>query len=1587
MNFIRFVINRKIFVGMLFLGLSMLGIVSYRQLPLELMPNVEYPYLIVQVTSTSAVSPEYMEKLAVIPIEGAISTLDGISAIETSIQRRRGTIYLYFNQGVSLEYAYLKLEEKLSRIISSLSGEFRINIVKVDEERISNVFMRLQVRGSGGLERVRAVIDNSILEDLESIDGISSVNVTGGQVMAVEIILNDDAVQAYRISPSRISSLLRQNSERKSFVGHTYEAGKQYFVNVVSDYIDVSNLEDIVVDPAGPVMLRDVADIVFGVKEPESISRVNGKDAVTIQLSRDANVNLIELSHFTREVIDRLNRELAYQDIELVIQSDSSEEMENNIDLIMWLAMTGGILAVIILWFFMKNLRLVLTVMLSIPVSIIISFNLFYAFGITLNSLTLVGMILAIGMLLDNSIVVLENIYRHHSHKKDRDEAVIIGTHEVWRSITAATLTTITVFLPFLFSTNYLITLVGRQIGVSIISTLVVSLFAALLLVPMLTHKFLGRSKLTHDSGSKVSRGVRRTSLRNNRLMQIYTLLLKTTIRYPAYTVLTGVVVFFVSISLCLSLSRDVPTAIELRQFNLYVTMPEGSTLDATSDVVEQLERTIEDIPEINERISTIYEEDATITVALLDDFEEQFGTTVQEIKELIEERIEDFNQAEVSLTEAAANSRFSSGRGSDPVASLERLFGIGPQQERILIKGNDYGLLRSVADGIEYNLGELEYVSDIRVNAPRNTPEIHLLFDQEMMNQHDVAISTVGVELASFESEVSSGMTFRQGAEEYEIIIRSRTLEEEKTFDDLKELPIESQSGGFIDLERFSRIIYSYGISGINRVDQRKQIEVTYNFPTEINESKTLLESSRNDIEEMLSYIPMPADVAIEVVRDVSEFEEFYFLIGAAFILIYMILASVFQSLTTPFVMMLTIPLATIGSFWALILTGNSLFNANSLIGFLILLGVVVNNGIILIDYTNILRKRGFRRSRALLTAGQARVRPILITAITTIVAMIPLAMGRAEYVSRIGAPFAITVIGGLALSTVFTLLFVPAVYSGLENALNWMRNLGTKTKVLQLAIFTVLCGFIYYNVSSLLWQMGYLLLTVVAVPGVTWFFKTSLRQARSDIIKPDERLKLNFRRMVKIYGDTGRFVREWQKGERMKARIEAVNGLQSGNYFSSYMWLIPVFAFLVYFVYYYIESNAWLFILSFAVYFYLDLFFSPFAKYFKHLYKRSGKARWRKLSVLSIALPRWIFPAVSLAIFYFNFFEERVLLFIGLAWYSTLIVVASSRRLRSDDFNSKNYKGWFALLRRFYYGFIQIIPFAGRRQVPFQALEGVSIDMENGMFGLIGPNGAGKTTLMRIICGILTQSRGTGMVNEINVNEQREEIQGLIGYLPQEFGFYENMTACEFLDYMAILKSMYDKEKRNHAVIDSLEKVHLSEHRNKKIKTFSGGMKQRLGIAMTLIHLPRILVVDEPTAGLDPRERIRFRNLMVELSRDRVVIYSTHIIEDISRSCNKVAVLDKGKLFYMGDPRNMVDVARGKVWQFYAGMDEFDAMQDGYWIIHHMRVEDKIRVRCLSDSQPHDDAEPVTPTMEDAYLWLLGRKESSEYEVSFEV
>ena len=1566
MNILRFIIHRKTFVGMLFIGLTLLGYVSYKQLPVELMPNAELPYLMVTISSSQEMDPESIEKQAVILVEGAIGTLEGIDMIETSIDRRRTSIRISFNPGVEVKYAHLKLQQKMDELRSELPEEFTVSVQKVDTENLSNEFMMLQIRGSGDAQRIRKITDEDIAPKLTNIDGIANVNIVGGNTQAIQITLDNDACEELNITPSTIMSLINQNNEVKTYIGQAYDKNRSYYVNLVAEYTDIRKLEEIVVSTDGPLLLKDIATVQFGESETETISRVNGMEAISVQLIRDTQSNLIELSHTAQDVIAELNRDLQSQDIELVIQTNSADDIEENINLIIKLAILGGVLAVIILWFFLNNIKLAIIMMLAIPISVFTAFNFFYAYNISVNSLTLVGIALAVGMLLNNSVVVLENIYRLASNGMDPDTAAIQGTSEVWRAVFASTLTTITVFIPFLFASDYSIRLVGNHIGISIISTLIISLVVALMLIPMVTHYLLKRGSDKGFYFNKISQ--------RNRLMQIYNVLLKSAIRFPAATIIGAVILFFVSLLLCISLSMDVSSEIDLTEFDMYVTMRTGSTLDMTDGVVTELEEMVSDIEEIQDVVSNISAEEATITIIMKEDYEKIADRTIAQVKNEIEDRVDDFRAADVSLTEPTASSSYGGGMANNPMANVERMMGIGSSQETIILKGSDFDMLRNVADDIKYNIDNLESLSrESRLSVPSNRPEIHLMFDNRLMSAFDIPMSAISSELSTFQPQFSAGASYKQGNDEYDIVISMKEEEEEKIFDDLKALPIRDRAGNVHDLEDVSRIIYSYGKSGINRINQEKQIELTFSFQDEINGSKALLEISRDEIDQVVASIVIPPGIAVEVEHDVSDISEFYFLIGAAFVLIYMLLAAVFESFSIPIVMMFTIPLAAIGAFWALIFTGNSIFNANSLIGLLIMLGVVVNNGIILIDYTRILQKRGFNRARALLTAGQARIRPILITATTTIVAMAPLAMGNTERISRIGAPFAITVIGGLTLSTLFTLIFIPTVYSGLEAAIEWFRKLSLKLKLLQFALLILGCFFIYYYIESLLWQFAYFFVFLLLIPGGVYFLMVNLRRAQSDFIRTDDILVIKLRRIVKIYDNFSRFSREWKKGERLDALYGTAKTYVTWSDFSNYRWQIPLLGFLIYFAYFYLKNNFWIFVVAHIVFFYLFMLVNPLRMFFTHRAKLAGKSVSRFDNLL-YRLTFWGFPISNLFIFYIKDFRTEVLVFISLFWLMCMIVYTTSNRLHRKNINIMRLTGRFAGLRQKFYSFALQIPIIGKKKNPFNALDGVSLEIENGMFGLLGPNGAGKSTIMRIICAILNQGMGTIKINGIDYRDKREELQGLIGYLPQDFGTYENMTAYEYLDYLALLKNMYDKDERAKRINYVLTSVHLDENKNQKIGSFSGGMKQRVGIALTLLHLPRILVVDEPTAGLDPRERIRFRNLLVELSRDRIVIFSTHIIEDIASSCNMVAVLNRGKLYYNGQPKNMVKTANNKVWQFTLPESEFEKNRNEMRIVHHMQFEGQIRVRALSESPPYPGAINVIPTLEDAYLWLLG-------------
>jgi multidrug efflux pump subunit AcrB/ABC-type multidrug transport system ATPase subunit len=1575
----NFILKRRILISMLFIGLTMLGYVSYKKLSVELFPNAQLPTLIVQVATPLEVDPAYIEAQAIVPIEGAIGTLEGIEKIESNISSRTGTIMIYYNQNADLKYANLKLQEKIDVVKSTIPAEFIINVIKIDLKQLTNQFMELQVRGEGGIDRIRNIADREIKPKFENITGIAGVQVYGGHENSIEVRLDEKACKANGISISQIRSVLNNNGAKKTFAGKVVDGSNKLFVNVTSDYTDVKDIGNIIVKTSGPVLLSDVAEVFFGVKEQTSYSRVNGLDAVTVTLVNDNQANLIDLSHSALKEVDDLNKTLASAGVTIAVQNNSAEIMEKNINEIINLAIIGGFLAVMILWFFLRNIRLVAIIAVSIPVSVYSAFNFFYAFHISINSLTLVGMALAIGMLVDNSVVVLENVYRLAGQGKDPETAVKQGSSEVWRSIFAGTLTTVIVFLPFIFSDNFLIKMIGKNIGVSIISTLVISLLVAVLFIPMATYFLLSKSTRGDSEIFK------KLSI-HNRIIQGYHLVLKASMRNPASTIIGTLVIFFTALLISLTLSITSTKEINTPNFRLTVTMPSGATLEKTDAVVGEIESRLASIPEKEDIVSRIEEAQATVTIKLSKDWDKKSKRSLPEIKNAISEKTKNITSAQVSMDELSTSGGFTAGGSGEtynPGSDFMGLLGIGSTKESVIIKGQNFTQMKNMADDIRSNIENLSTISNSSVNVQDNKPEVHLLFDMDYMGRNNFTLTNLSTALSTFGREYSSGATFKQGTESYDIMIKyaetdsMSKINKDKNIDDLKHLEVNSSNGSLMEMQELSNIVFSSGMGNIHRENQEKRVTVTYNFNDEIKNSKDLLEGARLEVESLVAGLTIPPGIAVEIVHEEDQLQDFYYLIGVAFLLIFMILAAVFESLATPVVLMFSIPLAALGSLIALILTNNSLLNANTLMGFLILLGVVVNNGIILIDYTNILRKRGNRVQRALMTAGVSRLRPILITASTTVIAMVPLAMGKSEYVSVIGAAFAITVIGGLSLSTLLTLVFIPTFYTGLENALRWFYALSWKNKIIQFLMFGVFIFLIYTYIDTFLWKLITTILDIILVPAGTWFVMNSLKKARETVISADEPIHIYIQSLVKIYERENRWSREWKGGAKIRKRLGLEKEYKTWKDMSEIAWQAPLLVFIIYFTYFYLNTGFWIFIFSIATWFFLSGIWTTFSELFANLtYNGEKKFLKRLSSVIDFAI-FWIVPLLNLIFFQLKWENIVVVIILGTLWFTVLFIYRTGQKLSKENIDIYRLEGRFKILRKNVYRMVAAVPLIGKKKKPFKALSCVSLNIGNGMFGLLGPNGAGKTTLMRIICGILEQSYGKVWINGLDTQKMREELQGLIGYLPQEFGSYENMTAYEYLHYQAMLKNIIDAKTREERVAYVLNAVHMEDRRHDKIGSYSGGMKQRMGIAQILLHLPRILVVDEPTAGLDPRERIRFRNLLVELSRERVVIFSTHIIEDISSSCNQVAVLNKGKLRYFGKPLDMTKEAEGHVWQFNLPAKDFGAFVEKNLVVHHMSEGDNVRIRVISEFAPWEGAINAVPNLEDAYLWLLRRKD----------
>ena len=1558
-------IDRRVTICMLLVAMTLLGYFSYKQLPVELLPNTELPQLYITANSRSDLTPAYMEQQVVIPLEGAISAVGGVENMESTVSGRQGSIRVDFKRGTNLKMTTVKLQEKISSIRGDFPTDVNVNVQQANVNGISNQFMSLQVRGSGGVDRLRAIVDKDVVPRLESIDGIAGVTVYGGRVKSIEIRSNTEAMEALHISNSQISQALSQYNQERTFLGFISEPDRKYYVQLDANYDDVSQVENLVV-AQGPIYLKNVATVFFDYKEETTISRVNGMDAISVSLVNSTGENLLDLSKRTLKRIDEVNREIAAQDMQLVVQSNSADQISNNISQIVKLGLMGGLLAILVLWFFLRNLSLVFFIALSIPVSILSAFNIFYAADISINTLTLLGMALAVGMLLDSSIVVLENIYRLASMGMPPRLAALQGVKEVRKALIASTLTTITVFLPFVFSDEPMIKLLGRNIGFSIISTLIFSLMVAVTFIPMATAAMMERG------GGSNSVFFQKMSI-HDRPLQMYSTVLKTCLRKPGPTIGSAVAILVIAFIFALSRNTGQNRQVDSDRISVNITMPTGSTLDDTDEATATLEKRLDSLKYKKDVISRIQEEQASITVTLQEGYNKKGGPTISQLVEQLSDELTLENEIDVRVTPGYARYN-QNASGLNSITRFMSVLGVGDNTERIVVKGSDTETMRVVSNNLRYYLEQLEFVRDVRVDNPGGRREVQLTFDPVAMASYNITNQAITSALNSMNRSTSTGASFKVGTDEYDIVIMEDLTEEEeemraweKTLDDLRRVTVTDANGGTHELQQIANIRLSRGPSEVRRVNRDRRVNVTYAISQSEDLPKDVLDGYHDQIDDLIANYNLPSGLALEVQRGDDSTSEFKFLILASIILIFMILASAFESLTTPIVLLFSIPLAAIGSLLALLLSGNSLMNANTLTGFLILLGIVVNNGIILIDYSSTLRRRGYNRMRSIMNSGYSRLRPICITTITTIVTLIPMAMGDNEYAGAIGAPFALTVIGGLTFSAVLTLLLIPTLYISFENMRAWYKGLGRYTHIMHAVLFGVGLIAIFSSVHGIFRILIYIIVLAIAVPGVTYFIKSSVRIARKDIVKPDEPIVIEVRNLVKVYDWYSLFLRQWRSGLNIRRRLGLARTYHHLKDFIGLLWQVVVFGFTGYLAGWYFEKQGWILLMTIITLAGINNIIKAVLEYVAYKNKKGE----RKVLITRKVL-YWALPVCAMIFLSTRIESTGFMVFIAVVWLLGLIIRKTSDYLYENNINVERLEGETASLRRGWFLFVKSIPIIGKRKKPFRALRGVSFEIHSGMFGLLGPNGAGKSTFMRIVTGILRQSYGTVFINGMDTLKYREELQSLIGFLPQEFGMYESMSAWDFLDYQAILKGIHDEKVRKERLEYVLTAVHMYEQRNSEIGSFSGGMKQRIGIALILLNLPRILVVDEPTAGLDPRERIRFRNLLVELSRDRIVIFSTHIIEDIASSCNQVVVIEKGNLKYFGLPSEMVNLAKDKVWLFDIEASRLGEL-DEKLIANHMQDGNMIKVRYISPTCPWPGAEQAEPNLEDAYLCLL--------------
>jgi HAE1 family hydrophobic/amphiphilic exporter-1 len=1048
MNVAQGSVNRPILTFVVFLIIMILGVVSLSRLSIDLMPEITYPTISV-VTSYGNVGPEEMEELVTRPVEEALAAVQGVQELTSTSTEGTSVVRVAFDWGTDLDVAANDIRDRIDRVLGRLPEDIERPMIRKFDVSATPI-MFLGVSSHMNPLDLRQLIEDQVKYRLERVPGVASVDVWGGLARQIHVDLRADQLNALGLSPDAVLAALR-NENRNIPAGPYNQGNMEVLLRTRGEFASLEEIGNTVVTVRKGTSIRisDVADVKDSWEEVRQIIRIDGKATVRIAVTKQSGMNTVKVADAVKAEITRIHRDIPQ--VQLVALMDTSKYIRQSINNVGNSLILGGILAILVLFLFLRNVSSTAIIATAIPISLLATFGLIYFAGFTLNIMTLGGLALGIGMLVDGAIVVLENIFRHREQGEPPVESALVGTGEVASAVTASVLTTVVVFFPVVFVRG-ISGIMFQQMAYVVTFSLLCSLVVALTLVPMLASRFLrygtaGGAGVTPSAaagsagtaGPSAGRSARRWLHRVydasgrtfERIASRYSAMLDWALGHRKTVIVGTLILFGTSILLVRLIGVELMPSADEGEVDIDLEMAVGTRLD----VVDQATHTVEDVvrsrvPEITSMLTRVGGggwrsgggHTANVELSLV---------SRSERKRSSEEIANALRQPLSNIPGLTVRTRASGG------LFMMRLGQTSGDNVEVEVRGYDLETAKNLAARIAEAVRDVPGITDTRISRQEGSPEQIIRVDRQKAAALGLTVSRIGDALETAVGGTQASY-YRESGKEYAIFVRLRE-DDRRDLADLLNLTVINSGGEPVALRNVVSTTSQEGPVRLERKDQERIITVSANF------TGRDMGSVVSDIRERLRSVPVPQDFSIVFGGDYEEqqkaFRELLFGFIVAVVLVYLVMAGQFESFRDPFVVLFSIPMATIGVALTMILTG-TIFSMQAFIGCIMLAGIVVNNAIVMVDYTNRLRRQhGMELMEAIKLGGARRLRPILMTTSTTVLGLLPLSLGLGEG-GEAQAPLARVVIGGLVSSSLITLVLIPVIYSIFEQRLRGRTN-----------------------------------------------------------------------------------------------------------------------------------------------------------------------------------------------------------------------------------------------------------------------------------------------------------------------------------------------------------------------------------------------------------------------------------------------------------------------------------------------------------------------------------------------------------------